>query len=81
MEEIYEAITKYISAEILNKVENNLKPDDALISSGIVDSFNLVDLALFVEDTYSVVIDDTELNTDTFVTARQLAEIINERLS
>ena len=81
MEEIYEAITKYISAEILNKVENNLKPDDALISSGIVDSFNLVDLALFVEDTYSVVIDDTELNTDTFDTARQLAEIINERLS
>lgn len=79
LDDIIVAITKYISAKILKKVENNLKSDDPLISSGIVGSFDLVDLALFVEDTYGVVVEDTELNAETFDTARQLAGLILDR--
>jgi acyl carrier protein len=50
-----------------------------LISSGLIDSFHLVDLALYVEDTFGVHIDDTELNADTFDTLNQLATIIQQR--
>ncbi|MCJ7623876.1 MAG: acyl carrier protein [Anaerolineaceae bacterium] len=81
LDDISVKITKYISSKILKKVENNLKPDDPLITSGIVGSFDLMDLALFVEDTYGVVIDDTELNSDTFDTAKQLAVMIRDRQS
>jgi acyl carrier protein len=47
-----------------------------LISSGLIDSFRLVDVGLFVEDAFGVHIDDTELNSGTFDTLRQLALLI-----
>ena len=50
-----------------------------VISSGLIDSFHLVDLALFVEDRFGVRIDDTELNADTFDTLEQLVELIHQR--
>ena len=79
--EIITKLTQYISSEILKKSENKVNPDEALISSGLVDSFSLVDLALFVEDNFGVIIEDTELNADTFDTARQLAGLITERMA
>jgi acyl carrier protein len=80
-QEYIQPITEFITTQILKRKENNLGADDALISSGLVDSFSLVDLALFVEDTWGVVIDDTELNADTFDTPQQLAELIAARKS
>jgi acyl carrier protein len=45
----------------------------------VIDSFSLVDVALLVEDTYGVHIDDSELNAETFDTLNQLAELIRAR--
>jgi acyl carrier protein len=50
-----------------------------LLTSGLVDSFHLVDLALFVESEFGVRIDDTELNPGTFDTLNQLAQLIRMR--
>jgi acyl carrier protein len=69
----------YISAEILKQPNRLLHQDDPLITSGLIDSFSLVDLALFVEDNFNVKIDDTELNSDTFNTLAQLADLIRSR--
>ena len=54
-------------------------PDEALLTSGLIDSFNLVDLGLYVEDTFGVRIDDTELNSSTFDNLNQLAALIQSR--
>jgi acyl carrier protein len=72
-------LSRYISESILKQPNRKIMPDELLISSGLVDSFSLVDLALYIEDTFSVHIDDTELNSDTFDTIRQLAELITDR--
>jgi acyl carrier protein len=45
----------------------------------LIDSFSLVDLALFVEDTFNVHLDDSELNEETFDTRDQLAELVASR--
>ena len=45
----------------------------------MIDSFHLVDLALFVEEEFGVRIEDFELNADTFDTLAQLAALIEER--
>jgi acyl carrier protein len=45
----------------------------------MIDSFSLVDLAMFVEETFGVRIDDTELNADTFDSLTQLADLIKSR--
>ena len=56
-----------------------INPDEKIISSGLIDSFHLVDISIFVEEKYGVLIDDTELNADTFDTLNELAEIIIQR--
>ncbi len=70
----------FIAAEILRKPEYEIKKDDPLLSSGLIDSFSLVDLALFIEDRFEVSINDTELNSKTFDTLDQLAAKIISRL-
>jgi acyl carrier protein len=70
-----------IAEKILKQPGRNIQPDESLISSGLIDSFSLVDLALLVEDTYGVRIEDTELNAATFDTLNQLSGLIQERQS
>ena len=74
MEEIVNQLAEYIAQEILKQPNRVIKADEPIISSGMIDSFSLVDLGVFVEDTFGVVILDTELNADTFDTLEQLAE-------
>lgn len=79
MEEIINQLAAYIAKEILKQPNRALKADEPLISSGMIDSFSLVDLGVFVEDKFGVVIADTELNADTFDTLAQLAALIQSR--
>ena len=74
-----DTLAKQIAVEMLKQPNRVIQPDEALISSGLIDSFHLVDLALFVEDTFGVTIDDAELNADTFDTLQQLADLIRSR--
>ncbi len=77
--DIIPTISQFIATQILKQPSRSISPTEALISSGLIDSFHLVDLALFVEDTFGVHIDDTELNTDTFDTLGQLSALIQQR--
>lgn len=76
---IVQPIAEYIRLQILKQPQRPLQPQESLISSGLIDSFHLIDLALFVEDQFGVRIDDTELNADTFDTLEQLAGLIRQR--
>lgn len=69
----------FIASKILKQPSRVITADEALISSGLIDSFSLMDLALFVEDTFGVRIEDTELNADTFDTLTQLSALIDSR--
>jgi acyl carrier protein len=79
-DEIIQKLGAQIAGKILKQPNRILKSDQALISSGLIDSFSLVDLALFIEDTFNVRVDDAELNVDTFDTLDQLASLIESRL-
>jgi len=72
-------LVKQIAVVMLKQPKRVIQPDEALISSGLIDSFHLVDLALFVEDTFGVTIDDAELNADTFDSLQQLTDLIRSR--
>ncbi|HET6594572.1 MAG TPA: acyl carrier protein [Anaerolineales bacterium] len=74
-------LEKFIASQILKQPNRNISPDAPLISNGLIDSFSLMDLALYVEDTFGVRIEDTELNADTFDTLSQLSALIESRKS
>jgi acyl carrier protein len=79
--EIISTLATHIAAVILKQPKRQIKPDDKLISSGLVDSFSLVDLSIYIEDTFGVHLEDTELNAETFDTLDQLANLIRQRQS
>lgn len=79
MDELSTLLSRHIAAQFLKRPNRTLRGDEPLLSSGLIDSFNLVDLALYVEDTFNVRLDDTELNAATFDTLDQLVALIQTR--
>ena len=73
------ALSAYITRDILKQPKRSIGEDEPIISSGLIDSFHLVDLSLFVEKTFGARIDDTELNAETFDTLAQLAALVEDR--
>ena len=78
-ESIISNLASFIAEKILKQPSRAIAADEPLLSSGLIDSFSLMDLALYVEDTYGVRIEDTELNANTFDTLNGLATLINAR--
>jgi acyl carrier protein len=78
--EVIKRVSEYISKEILKDPNRQILADQPIISSGLIDSFGLVDLALFVEDTFGVRIEDIELTSSVFDTVAELAQLISSRL-
>jgi len=72
-------LAQYIARNILKQPKRQITGEMPLISSGLIDSFHLVDLALFVEEQFKVRIDDSELNKETFDNLDQLVDLIRQR--
>jgi acyl carrier protein len=78
-EEISTKMGKFLAEKILKQPNRVIKPNEPLISSGLIDSFSLMDVALFIEDTFGVRIEDTELNAQTFDNLEQLVVLVESR--
>lgn len=57
-------LRNFITSELMRDPDYDLKDDEALISGGLIDSFSLVELQLFVEQEFGVFIQDTDLTAD-----------------
>jgi len=77
--DLQNTLAQYIATKILKQPRRSITPGEALLSGGLIDSFHLVDLALFVEDTWGVHLDDTELNADMFDSLDELVALIQSR--
>ena len=78
---VVSSLEKYVASQILKQPNRKISPEEPLISSGLIDSFSLMDLALYVEDTFGVRIEDTELNANIFDNLNQLAALVESRRS
>ncbi len=79
MSDLITKLSAFLATDILKQPNRAISADEPLISSGLIDSFSLMDVALFVEDNFGVRIEDTELNADIFDNLTQLASLIQSR--
>lgn len=79
MSDVIPQLATFLAEKILKQPNRKINAEEALLSSGLIDSFSLMDVALYVEDTFGVRIEDTELNADTFDNLTQLATLIDSR--
>jgi acyl carrier protein len=78
-EDIRNGLRSFLTKDIMKDPSYPLQDDEALISSGLIDSFSLVDVALWVENTYGVKLQDNQLNASTFDSVAQLADLIQSQ--
>lgn len=76
---IIKNLHEFITYQVLKKPELHISATESMVLSGLIDSFSLMDLAIKIEDDYSVRLEDKELNTEYFDTLLELSAIVYAR--
>jgi acyl carrier protein len=71
--EIKDRLRIFILSELLNNPDYPLADDEPLITGGLIDSFSLAQIGVFVEDAFGVYIPDTDLTVENMDTLAQMA--------
>ena len=77
MDEMHKVVLDYVIDEYLDEdEEDEIDVDSPLISSGIVDSFSMVSLKLFLEQKYDVKIPDEQASPEAFDSVRSICNVV-----
>jgi len=78
--EIEEKISKFIAETILFS-SNGFphSPDASFLENGIVDSMNIMEIVMFVEQEFSVKVEDPEITPDHFDSVRRIAQFVKAK--
>lgn len=80
MNSVEELLRKYIADNIL--FSNNGYPhadDTSFLENGIVDSMNVLELVMFVEQKFGVKVEDAEIVPDNFDSIARLAAFVRRK--
>ncbi len=78
---IAEQIMQYVSTKFPLARKRNLKADDSLLESGVVDSMGVLDLVSFMEGAFSITVSDDELVPENFQSVNSIAEFVGRKRS
>ncbi|MBZ0319740.1 MAG: acyl carrier protein [Anaerolineae bacterium] len=77
--DIRQELKTFITKEIMRNPKYPLKDAEPLISGGLIDSFSLVEVQLYIEKQFGVWIDDMEMTVATCNTVDDIAKLIEAR--
>ena len=79
MDEMKDTILEYVIEEYVDEDDDDeVSYDTPLISSGIVDSFSMVSLKIFLEKKYSIKLPDSEATPEAFDTINSICELVTK---
>ncbi len=80
MEQVQAAIRAYIAKNILFTKNGFPYADDAsLLDEGVLDSMNVLELVSFIEDTFSIDVDDLEIIPEHFDSVQKMAAFVQQK--
>ncbi len=80
MNSIEDLIRTYIAQNILFSSNGFPYPDDAsFLENGIVDSMNVLEIVMFVEEKFGIKVEDAEIIPENFDSVTQLASYIRKK--
>ncbi|TKJ44427.1 hypothetical protein CEE36_01410 [candidate division TA06 bacterium B3_TA06] len=76
--QLKDTVLAYVKDEYVEDEEeaDELTPDTPLISGGIVDSFSMVSLKVFLEKRYQIQIPDADATPQSFDTVNKIVELV-----
>ena len=72
-DDVRRAVKEFICSELLARPDYPLQDDEPLISGGLIDSFCLAHVAVFLELRFGVYVPDVDLTVEKFDTLAQIA--------
>jgi len=82
MDPIEQKVAKYIAENILFSRNGYSYPLDAsFLENGIVDSMNILQLVMFVEENFSVTVGDSDIVPDNFDSVAKIARFVRSKLN
>jgi len=77
MEQVKDAVLEYVKKEYLEDGDDReVTYDTPLITGGIVDSFSMVSLKVFLETKYNITIPDAKASPDAFDSVNNIVELL-----
>lgn len=78
MEEIKDIVLNYIRQEYMEEGDEEITFDTPLISSGLVDSFSMVTLLVFIENKFKIKIPPSKATPEAFNTVNNIVTLVNQ---
>ena len=72
--EIRKQLHQYVCHELLQRDDYPLRADEPMITSGLIDSFALARVAVFIEEAFEVYVPDTYLTVEKMDTLDLMAD-------
>jgi acyl carrier protein len=79
MQEIKDDVCAFITDRFLLGNANGLSSAQSLLDSGVMDSTGVMELVLFLEETYSVRVLDTELTPENLDSIDRIARFVSNK--
>ena len=81
MDPIGQKISSYIAENILFSRSGYPHPVDAsFLENGIVDSMNILELVMFVEENFGISVEDSDIIPDNFDSVAKMAKYIQSKV-
>lgn len=74
--EIKQQLRAFICKELIRNANYPLKDDEPLVTGGLIDSFAIAQIGVFVEKALGVYVPDTELTVDNMDTVERMAATV-----
>lgn len=79
MQEIEATIKHYIAENILFSPNYPHSDEDSFVEHGVIDSMNILELVVFLEERMEVQVEDHEINPDNFDSISRLATYVKRK--
>lgn len=76
--EVKRVLRDFILTELLRRPDYELGDGEPLITGGLIDSFSLAQIGVFVEDTFGIYIPDTDLTVSNMDTLDQIVARVTD---
>jgi acyl carrier protein len=76
---VEEQIRNFIATKILFKKGYDYPDETSFLEEGIIDSTSVLELVLFTENTFGILVDDSEITPDNFDSVKKLADFVSSK--
>ena len=72
-------IRNFIIENFLFEEDDSLKEDTSFLESGIIDSTGILELVMFIEETYGITVEDDEIIPENLDSISNVAAYVNRK--